>query len=142
MLTYAAQNTNGKITWFPGNVKGGAPPEGAPRPVQSRSDHERRCRPFCHCRGLRRAWVNAANNAGGQLLRRGQNGRDGFLVVLEVAQVLVTQRAVVGCHHLGPAEGSGVWELGGPKIKGRATQRKSSAPIKKPAIVLIAGFLN
>ena len=60
----------------------------------------------------------------------------------EIAQVLVTQRAVFGCHHFGPAEGSGVWELGAPKIKGRATQRKSGAPIKNPAIVWIAGFLN
>jgi hypothetical protein len=24
VLTHAAQNTNGKITWFPDNVKGGA----------------------------------------------------------------------------------------------------------------------
>ena len=39
-------------------------------------------------------------DAGRELLRRGQDGRDGLLVVLEVAQVLVAERAVVGRHAL------------------------------------------
>ncbi len=32
----------------------------------------------------------------GQLLRRGQDGRDRLLIVLEVPQILLAQRAVVG----------------------------------------------
>ena len=42
----------------------------------------------------------AGIHAGRELLRGGQDGRDGLLVVLEVPQVLVAQRAVVGRHAL------------------------------------------
>ena len=38
----------------------------------------------------------AGIDAGRELLRGGQDGRDGLLVVLKVAQVLLAQRAVVG----------------------------------------------
>ena len=42
----------------------------------------------------------AGIDAGRELLRRGQDRRDGLLVVLKVAQVLLAERAVVGGHAL------------------------------------------
>ena len=42
----------------------------------------------------------AGIHAGGELLRGGQDRRDGLFVVLEVAQVLLAERAVVGRHPL------------------------------------------
>jgi len=47
-----------------------------------------------------------ASTAGGQFLRRGQDGRDRLFVVLEIAQVLLAQVAVVGGDPLAVSFGS------------------------------------
>ena len=47
----------------------------------------------------------AGIHAGGELLRSGQDGRDGLLVVLELAQVLVAELAILGRDAAGSSSG-------------------------------------